>query len=689
MADEPQTSGPTPRRTLPPSSRPALLWAVTGALCALGALLLADHHVAHGVDVTWRAQIEDEWRVVDQTVEHRVQFPNERRALSRYVQGWDFERDGIPPQLFPFRAQLRTTVDVPREGYRFVIQGAGRVRATIDGEVASADASIPAGSHRVVVDWSGDFQRNNLSLGWQLCRGEGCEDAPASMFRPDTTWPRSRVWLWLLGIPGLLLLAFALYRARTAELKVRGRWLGALALVAIVGLGLGFRLYDYEVMPDFRENGDELFATWNGWQLLENGETRGWSLWAPIYGGRVKHERLRYFGMDWAIIQPYFEHPPLTHVLVGAAAHLGGAEHYAHAKLKHTRLVPVLLFVPTLILLFLVGRRVDPQGPAPYFGALLYAFLPTIVLQTRVIKEEALLGTLALGATYAFLRYEERGKTRSLVLCGVLAGACTLAKVTGAAYVLAMIMLALALPRSQRARATFVVALTGILTSALFLLFGALIDWDTFVFATQKQGTRPLHFNIFLRWFDVTLINHSVVGRGWVLFLWLGTAASHMGRSWRRSAIVAVPLLTYLGAITIGTGNWTFGWYIVPLYPWLCLGCGRFLAEAWRRPDLFKGTLIGVVLVLYTLNYAVEPSWMKQPNHWPTIRWVVTGTTGLLLAPWALAQVWPGHLTRKIARGALAATLALVVFVCGRFVVGYETNYDLYKDFDRDVYFDR
>ena len=29
----------------------------------------------------------------------------------------------------------------------------------------------------------------------------------------------------------------------------------------------------------------------------------------------------------------------------------------------------------------------------------------------------------------------------------------------------------------------------------------------------------------------VKVINHSVIGRGWVLFLWLGTVASHVQRS--------------------------------------------------------------------------------------------------------------------------------------------------------------
>ena len=88
-------------------------------LVVLGGLVGADHLLRHGVAARWEAQLgeEDEgaeWVEVTRTVEHRAQFPNERRALSRYVQGWDFEALGIPPDLFPFRATIRTRLHLPR-----------------------------------------------------------------------------------------------------------------------------------------------------------------------------------------------------------------------------------------------------------------------------------------------------------------------------------------------------------------------------------------------------------------------------------------------------------------------------------------------------------------------------------------------------------------------------------------------
>jgi 4-amino-4-deoxy-L-arabinose transferase-like glycosyltransferase len=657
----------------------------------LGAFALDALYLGRGADVEWQAEVDGEWRTVARTTEHRAQFPNERRALARYVQAWDFVRDGIPAELFEFRANVRTRVEIPPRGRELHVLARPRADVRIDGEPHRNGARVSAGSHTLEVDWSGDFRDQNVGLVTYTCRGPApapatspfCEQVPLRAFTPPS--PR-RTTFWILAVLAALGVAFTTWRLWEWEPVRRARWLGRIALVGLVVLGLGVRLFDYDVMPDFRENGDELFATWNGWSLIESGETRGWSLWANIYAGRVHHSRLEYFGMDWNIIEPYFEHPPLVHVLVGIAAHLGGAEHFAHSKLAHTRLVPILLMIPTLLLMFGIGRRVDPRGAGPWLACLLYAVIPTIVLQTRVIKEEALLGPLGLGAIYAVLVWRDSRSTRALVAAGLLAGLATWAKVTGFAFVPAVVMLLLA---DRHYRAATIAGSIGVVVSVGLLGYGALIDWDTFLFAQRHQGTRPLHFNIFTRWFDVTLINHSVIGRGWMLFLWLGTAATHARRKVELSNPVITPLVLYTAAITIGTGNWTFGWYAVPLYPWLCLGAGRFLADLWEKPDLFRGFLACVLLGLYSLNFVIDPVFMKQPPNWPFLRVVIALVVTLLFAPFGLVQALRSPLTERIARGAVAVLLVGFVVLSARFAFKYETLYETYQNFDRDTYFDR
>lgn len=674
--------------TLSGRSRATRSRAIGAALTTLVAVFaltwIAERPLEHGVTAHWWADVDGELRFVRTVVEHRPSYPNVHRALSRVAQGWHYERDGVPPELFEFRARLVTRLDAPRAG-RLRLDASGDAEVRVDGRRGTR---LSAGPHDVVVDWRGDFDRPT-HLRWQLCDddGTGCEPIDAGAFRPDRSNPLE-LWLWLFALLLGLPLAWAVAAASVREGEARWRWIRGVLLALIVIGGAGSRLYDYEVMPELRENGDELFATWNGWQLLEDGTTVGWSMWAGSYGDRVTHERLPVFGQDWHLIRPYFEHPPLMHVFVGAAAHLSGASHFAHAKLRHTRLVPIAFNLLTIVLIYLLARRLEPRGGAAHLAALLYAFLPTTVLQSRVIKEEALLVPLALLTLLLFLKWRTERKDWVLFVAATVAGVCTLAKVPGFAFVIALGMLVAA--EGVPFRKVVGIGAIGLAVSALLPLFAlASGGWESFRESLGHQSARPVHFNIFSRWFDVTLVNHNVVGRGWMLFLWLGTVAGLAKRSRTVQAVVGVPLVLYMAAIALGSGSWTFGWYSMPLVPFLCVGAGAFLADLWRKPHLFGGALVALLLVMYTLNFTFEPAFMKAPPNWPQLRRIITGTIAVLLAPWALAQVWPRRATERFARAALVASIAIFVVIGTRFVVTYETGFESYENFDRDVYFDR
>jgi 4-amino-4-deoxy-L-arabinose transferase-like glycosyltransferase len=668
------------------------------AWVALGAI--ADGYARHGWSARWYTLDQGERALVDRTTEHRVAFPNAHRPLARYVQGWPSELP-IPTALPSIDAELRARVTVP-SGPALFLGADARQTATVevDGRPA-AEAAVPPGAHDVAVRWTGRpaaagrSRTNAESVSFALTWGptlSSLSPVPRDAIEPaDGAWPWTRVALWWAVVALSLLFALgAAYAAHADDTRARLRRAGMIATALVVLLGTGYRALDYDVMPEFRENADELFATWNGWSLLEDGTTRGWSLWPHAYGGTdVERTEVRFFGETRIVIQPYFEHPPLLHVLVGAAAHLGGADSWLEAKLSHTRLVPIALSALSLFLLVALGRRLMPRSPAPWIGALLYAVIPTIALQTRVIKEEALLVPLSLGMLLFFLRWRDDGKkTRDLILAAVCAGLAPIAKVPAIVWVPALVML-VAAERGAHRKA-ILAAFVGLATASLLLVFGAAIDWDVFVFTQGQQGGRPTHWNLFPRFFDATLINHSLIGRGWILFLWLGFAASVYRRGARDTAILTVPLVTYLIAIAVGSGNWTFGWYIVPLYPFLCLGAGDLIAQLWRRLNLIGGALFVVLLVMYSLNFTLDPHWAKQPEAWPILRRAVTLTVALSIAPYALVQVWrESALCVRLARIVTVLGLAAVVVLSGVFIATYDVTYETYRDFDRDTYFHR
>jgi hypothetical protein len=503
--------------------------------------------------------------------------------------------------------------------------------------------------------------------------------------------PATRVALWLLGLFAVAGAASLVFLALRDGGRTRRTHLRLLATLALVALAVAFRGFDYDVSPDPRDNEDELFAMWNGHSLLHDGVSRGWTLWPHLYMERgpevgvvsVEH----YVYRPFHVVSPYFEHPPLLHLLVGAVGSLGGAEDHLEMKHAFGRLVPVAMSGVVVWLILAIGRRLDPGSAAPYFAALLWSMLPWIALQTRTIKEEVLVTPLLLGMVLAFLHYRdhpERARDpaspaarRWLVLAASLAAAAVLTKVTGFALCIALGVL---VARVGRARDVGVVAALAVFGVSLLLAYGAALGWDAFVYAQETQSGRPVHFNIFLRFFDDPQINHSVIGRGWLLFLWLAAMASFFGRHRANTAVLVVPLFAYMGAIGLGSGTWSYGWYMTPLLPLLCLAAGRFLADLWREPELGRGAIFVLTLVLYSLNFATSEAYFFSPDtdvH--DARRLLTLVLVALLAPYGLAQAFGW---RSPARVALVGGLVTVLVVSAVFVGGYDVA--PHRDFDHN-----
>jgi len=671
------------------------------AAAVLVLALLADGYARHGVTATWRTLQDDEIRVVDRTIEHRTTFENMHRPVSRYVQGWHFDEWGVPDHLPAIDAVLEGTLDVPEGPPRRIhaeTPNAAEVR--VDGR-PTEQGPVDPGTHELTVYWHGPLQEEGAPHWWQetlpagleLTWGDeerGFEPVPRTALTPSTgAWTPLRIALWIVGPLAALLLGLGVFAIARADGGRRSRRVAVVVTACIVAVGLGYRAWDYDVVPELRENQDELFATWNGWQLLEDGTTRGWSLWPAAYGGMVRHERLEYFrDHPIPVIRPYLEHPPLLHLLAGAAARIGGASDWSHARLEDTRIVPIALNVLVLVLLVAVGRRLDPGGPAPYLAGLLYAVLPIIAIQARAVKEEALLVPLLLGSLLFYLRWRDDGeRRRDLVGAAVLAGLCTLTKVPGLVFVPVLVML---LTARRRYREAIVAGAVGLGVSSLLLLYAAWVDWDLFWYTTGIQaGGRPSHWNLYPRFFDDPLINHNLVGRGWLLFLWIAWAATAFRRDRRGVELLVLPPIVYMTGMAISSGTWTFGWYLMPIHPFLCLGAGRFLTDLWKSTDLVRSTLFVGLVIMYAMNFTIDEEWVRRSSSWPVVRhWINLLAAGFLV-PFALSHAFRTRPLAWLARASFVAALALMVGLSGWFVVRYDVLSEQYRDFDRNVYFDR
>lgn len=666
----------------------SLSLAVVALACAAW---FGDRYFAYGVTVDWYTQHHGKRVRVARTIEHRTSFFNTYRPLSRYVQNWNFHRLGVPDHNPPIDAEIKARIAIPPGGPRWVdVQSSGQTSLRFDG--AAPSGALRPGEHTIRVRWRQPV--TNLLGATLVWAKEGSGDpghaeVPRTALRPiEGNWPSSRKLFWLLfSLSSALLLALLLWTV-TAKPGPRRRRFALLATIAVVSLGGAYRLYDYQVMPHHGENDDEFFAIFNGWSLINEGRARGWTPWPEAYP-KLEYRRLPRFASRFAIVSPYFEHPPALHLLAGLATTLGGADHWLHAKLKYARLVPIGLSLVAIALLIAIGRRLFPASAAPWLGGLLYAVLPNIALQGRVVKEEALLAPLALGMVLLFLKWRDDGyRRRPLIAAAVLAGLCTLTKITGLAFVGALTVLVLTERRWREALLAFGV---GLAVSLLLLIYAAALGWDVFWIATKIQSVqseRPVHWNIFLKYFDVAAVNHNLIGKGWALYLWLASLAAAYRISARTAGPIVVPLIAYLGAIGLGAGNWLFGWYPMPLYLFLCLLSGKFLADLWEQPDLLSGTLFVVLLVMYFLNFSADPNWYKQPANSPMLRRLVTLVLVVGIGPFVLAQIWrTNRAVLSLARSAFAVGMIVVVVGGGLFVARYEKLYQTHGDFDQDGYF--
>jgi 4-amino-4-deoxy-L-arabinose transferase-like glycosyltransferase len=662
---------------------------LAGVLLCAGAVVGLER-ASHGLDLVVEARAgHDGYFPVHHGFEPRPAFRSRHRLNAIVLQKWNFRAHPVPTGPVPYRVTLRGLIEVP-EGASWSL----RVRPTRGTRlrIESAASELAPGRHPVHITLEATFPEDaSVALEYRDHRaaGSGFARVPVSALSPESPVPlvRSPALPWVMSAGLLFLACLALLATRDA-VRWRAR-AGHVALLLILAFGLGARLFDYEVMPDFHENPDELFATWNGYQLLTDGTTQGWSLWAGEYGDRVVIEPVSYFeARPFQVIRPYLEHPPLLHLLAGAAAKLGGAQHYLHARLTHTRLVPIALFVPSLLLLFMIGRRLFPGTPTPYFAALLYSALPNVVVQQRVVKEEALLTPMALLGVYLLLRWDADAERRErfIWLAAFVTGLGALAKVPGAFFLPPLVLLFF---MRGGLRPALLACAGGVLGLLPLLLYGAYVDLDLFVFSTGTQaGGRPAHWNILPRFFADGLINHNLVGHGHTLFVWLAYALAFGKLDAPRRAVLSLPLI-YLAALALSSGNWTFGWYILPMMPFICLGAGHFLTDLVERPTFFGGLLLFGLLVMYGFNFMHDLPWAMAPAGWVVLRRIITPFMLVALVPFIVAEAWPTRRSLGAARLMTGAGLAAFLFSSAYFAVHYETLYDSHRNFDRMTHFDR
>ena len=190
----------------------------------------------------------------------------------------------------------------------------------------------------------------------------------------------------------------------------------------------------------------------------------------------------------------------------------------------------------------------------------------------------------------------------TLLKVGAAGGISIWAKATGIALPLAACC---ALVKGRRWQAlAWVAGCTG-LAIGLYLLYGAWFGWSLFLDVMGQQGSKWVALRTLLDLSGISRVVGLQFGGGWYLWLGMATASMALGRFRELLAPAAVYLVVLI--LTVDSRA-VFGWYRIPLYPFLCLAGGLFLADWWREKDVPRGLLFGITALATTLAYALpEP----------------------------------------------------------------------------------
>jgi 4-amino-4-deoxy-L-arabinose transferase-like glycosyltransferase len=622
-------------------------------------------------------------------LDRTIAFSAPQRLDATYVFNWDMERLGFPTHLPDYAIAWRGHLRVPESGaYGFHVDGRGEVKLRIDGrpveirKEALTERALTAGLHRIEVDYLRGEEEARIVLRWRPPGGE-LRPIPSRYLGPDPESfrrVRSRGLLkWGLLAAALaaglgILIAARRGSARAARLLSGiGKGTPRLALGLILLLAAILRFNDYAMVPFHHETADEYQHAWEGWNLLSEGAPASWTAFPSRYPIERTREFL-WFGDPYVVVWPYFDHPPLFSALVGLVSWVAigargmtpaGGPGYLLCSLPVMRLVPILLSLVGVFLVHRLARAYGASERGALLGALVYATLPVIILGHRLVKAENLLVLLLMGAVLLVRRHDRTGRARDAVLVGVACGLSIWTKATGIA-VIATALILLAAARRTRGAILAAGVTGGFLI--LYLLYAWWYGWDDFIAVIQAQATSKwASLDTFLDLFWGKVVVKSF-GRGWYLWLLLGGAFAVL----RRQRALLIPVAIYVAVLALSADyRVIYGWYRIPIIPFLCVACGVYLEEMIEEADLFRvfpfAATAVVTGLLYSLSVHPVASTVQATSRLPVP--VSAAQTQLAVALFGIVAIGPFLLrlahdrpwTRRLAKA--SAFLILIAFV--------------------------
>ncbi len=560
-----------------------------------------------------------------------ISFNNYARKVNLIVH--HYLRAGYPvvPHFPSHTLEWRAFMEVPESGhYGFSMDASHPSELRVDGEVVlpePGEASIAL--HKGIYEFNLKFFNDDgargvntvnrqlrrgstnrgiptgsLRLLWKTPGGESWEPVPADIFSSghgSTGFKLPAAFIGLL-LAGLLVAADPGF--------FRGFLIGnrrGIAMAGIAALGFLLRFYQHGIIPVYIETWDEIGAGWSGWSLINTGVPVSWSKLFGAYG--TGRPGIGWFGTGFNIVTPFFDHPPLFHVIVGAAAMLGGAGEFFRVSVMDMRIVPVIFSSSVVILLYLI-LKTHYSGRAALLASFMYAVVPTVVVSGRLVEEDNMMVFLVMLGLFFYIRSLKKETRRAWLPVALCTGFASLAKFTAVSFIGAFSLLYLIRGRWKAALAVFG---TGGAIAGLYLVYGAVIDWGMFMKVFSEQGGKIPQFAMPVRLALQPKLVDSVFWDGGVLFLWLSLPALIFLKKGEFSRDLGILFAVYFMLISV-TVVTDYGWYSIMMYPFLCAAGGLMLDELLRTRSLLLMALFIGFAVMLNLQAVLPPDALLNPR---------------------------------------------------------------------------
>jgi 4-amino-4-deoxy-L-arabinose transferase-like glycosyltransferase len=375
--------------------------------------------------------------------------------------------------------------------------------------------------------------------------------------------------------------------------------------LAITLFGFLLRFHRYDSLPPFNWTQDEFAFAWSGMSLLQDGVPTSWSFLSPTDDFLVAVWEKT--AVRFRFVTPWFDHPPLFGLIVGATAILGGAREFFDCTLSVIRIPSLVFGTLSIFLLYWLALRLTNTTIAA-IASLIFATNPNTVFLSRLTVSENFISCISLGVILLFLQYRETGRNKYLNLAIILGSMAILAKVTGI-YIIASIAAFLLFEKKWKYS---LIAIGGALTAfALYYLYGAFYDFQWFLTTLQEHKNR---------FSDFAMLGYLILPKvffedGWLTFSWLTlllVARSNLKQFTVQTIIFPILIYTVL-LIFSGAQSHYYAWYTIPYYPFLFIILAIFFDNFRKEPDFITACTIFIFLVVWSVNLNLKEAIFSSP----------------------------------------------------------------------------